>query len=349
MSEAGKGKGTERVLSKMHGDPAPRHEEMALPRSAKPSQGNIGVRRGLAHASRVQQEIDSFILHLATERGLSANYQLLVTQVLARFAAWAEEKRKRRSVGEVVTDDITDYLGVRKGDGIAASSLRIELVALKIFFRWLAVRGLRKGDPAEPVLAPRVEERLPDTLNEDDTARLVESVQGTEPLDLRDRAMLELTYASGLRVSEVTGTRLESLNLEEGWIRVTGKGNKTRLVPCGREARHALQRYLGTARPALVRPKTQSWIFLNRNGGRLTTARVWQIFRERAEAAGMDPARIHPHLPRHRGAPHLLANAADLRVIQEMLGHADIATTQIYTHVDQKRLKDTHRRFHPRR
>lgn len=297
----------------------------------------------------MQQEIDGFILHLATERGLSTNYQLLVSQVLRRFSAWALQATKRGRVGEVITDDFTTYLGMRKGEGIAASSLRTELVALKIFFRWLAQRGMRTGDPAEPVLAPRVEQHLPDTLNEDEVARLLESVEGTEPLDLRDRAMLELTYASGLRVSEITGTRLESLNLDEGWIRVTGKGNKTRLVPCGRQARDAVQRYLGTARPALVRSKTQSWIFLNRNGGKLTTARIWQIFRERAQKAGLDPVKMHPHLLRHSFATHLLGNGADLRVIQEMLGHADIATTQIYTHVDQNRLKDTHRRFHPRR
>jgi integrase/recombinase XerD len=297
----------------------------------------------------VQQEIDSFLLHLATERGLSTNYQLLVTQVLTRFTAWLQTRHNKSGVGEVTTDDITDYLGTRKGDGIAASSLRIELVALKVFFRWLAVRGLRTGDPAEPVLAPRVEARLPDTLNEQEVGKLLESVQGHEPLDLRDRAMLELTYASGLRVSEITGTKLESLNLEEGWVRVTGKGNKTRIIPVGQEARASVQRYLNSARPALVKPKTQSWIFINRNGGKLTTARIWQIFRERAEQAGINPERIHPHLLRHSFATHLLGNGADLRVIQEMLGHADIATTQIYTHVDQNRLKDTHRRFHPRR
>jgi integrase/recombinase XerD len=323
-----------------------RQWEIFFSRDGSCCTGNLSHSR---HIRFVQQEIDSFILHLATERGLSTNYQLLVSQVLTRFASWMQMKHRKNAVAEVVTDDITDYLGMRKGDGIAASSLRIELVALKIFFRWLGVRGFRKGDPAEPVLPPRVEARLPDTLNEQDVGHLLESVQGNEPLDLRDRAMLELTYASGLRVSEITGTKLENLNLDEGWIRVTGKGNKTRLVPVGQEARASVQRYLNSARPALVKPKTQSWIFINRNGGKLTTARIWQIFRERAEQAGIDPERIHPHLLRHSFATHLLGNGADLRVIQEMLGHADIATTQIYTHVDQNRLKDTHRRFHPRR
>lgn len=294
-------------------------------------------------------QIDAFILHLAAERGLSVNYQTLVQQVLERFVAWALRERKRGTVADVITQDITDYLLFRKSDGIAASSLRIELVALKIFFRWLALRGHRQGDPAEPVLPPRVEMRLPDTLNEQDVARLLESVQGDGLLDIRDRAMLEIFYASGLRISEVTGAKLEHLNLEEGWIRVTGKGNKTRLVPVGAAARSAVQRWLDVARPKVVKPKTQSFVFLNRNGGKLTTARVWQIVKERAEQAGLDPERVHPHLLRHSFATHLLGNGADLRVIQEMLGHADISTTQIYTHVDQNRLKETHRRFHPRK
>jgi integrase/recombinase XerD len=294
-------------------------------------------------------QIDAFILHLAAERGLSANDQTLVQQVLERFATWAKRARKREAVGAVVTADITDYLAFRKSDGIAAASLRIELVALKIFFRWLAARGHREGDPAEPVLPPRVEVRLPDTLNELEVRTLIESVRGDGLLDIRDRAMLEIFYASGLRISEVTGARLEQLSLDEGWIRITGKGNKTRLVPVGGAAREALARWLEVARPKLVKPKTQSFVFLNRNGGRLTTARVWQIVKERTKFAGLDPAKVHPHLLRHSFATHLLGHGADLRVIQEMLGHADISTTQIYTHVDQRRLKDTHRRFHPRK
>jgi integrase/recombinase XerD len=249
----------------------------------------------------------------------------------------------------VETADITDYLAHRKGtDGLAASSLRIEVVALKIFFRWLALRHLRMGDPAEMVLPPRVEQWLPDTLNEGEVRKLLESVKGKEPLDRRDKAILELFYASGLRIGEIVSARLEHLSLEEGWIRITGKGNKTRLVPVGGEAREALAAYLEVARPSLVGKKTQSFVFLNRRGGKLTTARVWQIVKERAKEAGLDAEKIHPHLLRHSFATHLLNHGADLRVIQEMLGHADIATTQIYTHVDQRRLRDTHKKFHPR-
>ena len=293
-------------------------------------------------------EIDAFLLHLATERGLSDNYQLLVRRVLETFASWFKRARDKESVTDVVTRDISDFLAHRKGDGIAASSLRIEVIALKIFFRWLAARGFRAGDPAEAVLPPRAEQWLPDTLNEAEIRMLLDGISGTGPLDQRDKAMLELFYASGLRVSEVATARLENLSLEEGWIRVTGKGRKTRLVPVGASARGALDVYLNSSRVKLVKPKTQSIIFLNRNGRGLTTARVWQIVKKRAKLAGLDPKRVYPHLLRHSFATHLLANGADLRVIQEMLGHADISTTQIYTHVDQKRLKDAHRKFHPR-
>jgi integrase/recombinase XerD len=291
--------------------------------------------------------IDNFILHLAAERGHSENYQLTVRRTLERFAAWAQTQGVVE-VAAVKTPHLTDYLMQRKRAGLAASSIRLELVALKIWFRWLNARRKREGDPAEAILPPRVDQHLPDTLNEVETQRLVESVRGHEPLDLRDRAILELFYAAGLRLSELTSARLENLSTDEGWIRVIGKGKKTRLAPVGKDALKALKRYVETGRPPLVKKKTTSWIFLSSRGDRLTNARIQQIVKERALKAGLDPARIHPHLLRHSFATHLLSNGADLRVIQEMLGHADISTTQIYTHVDQARLKEVHRKFHPR-
>lgn len=292
--------------------------------------------------------IDGFILHLATERGLSVNYQLLVRRFLEAFASWFKEKHRSEGVAAVTTEHLGGYLSQRKKDGIAASSARVELIALKIFFRWLTARKHIAADPADPILPPRQEKHLPDSLNEQDVRRLVESVNGTAPLDRRDRAILELFYASGVRLSELADARLENLSLEEGWIRVTGKGSKTRLSPVGGAARDAIAAYIEHARPELVKPKSQSHIFISRNGTRLTPARIQQIVKERAALCGIDPARVHPHTLRHSFATHLLNNGADLRVIQEMLGHADISTTQIYTHVDQARLKDVHRRFHPR-
>lgn len=294
------------------------------------------------------EAIDSFILHLATERGLSTNYQLLVRRVLESLASWLQQDLEVQDAQAVTTQHLADYLARRKKDGLAASSARIELVAIKIFFRWLAGRGKRSGDPAEPLLPPRQEKHLPETMNEADARKLVESIAGNSALDRRDRAMLELFYASGLRLSELVGARLENLSLEEGWIRVTGKGAKTRLCPVGGAAKDALAAYLEHARPTLVKTKkTQSHIFLSERGAALTRERVWQIVKKRAELAGMN-SRVYPHLLRHSFATHLLNNGADLRVIQEMLGHADISTTQIYTHVDQKRLKQVHRNFHPR-
>jgi integrase/recombinase XerD len=192
-----------------------------------------------------------------------------------------------------------------------------------------------------------VEKHLPGTLNEESARQLLESIQGTSPLDRRDRAILELFYASGLRLSELVQARLENLNLEDGWIRVIGKGAKTRVCPVGSAARESLAAYLAYGRPELVGPKSSSHIFLSIRGQGLTPARIRQVVAERAEQAGLD-VHVHPHLLRHSFATHLLNHGADLRVIQEMLGHADIATTQIYTHVDQRRLRQVHRQFHPR-
>jgi len=218
---------------------------------------------------------------------------------------------------------------------------------LKIFFRFATVQGFVVHDPTASLTLPRIERYLPETLNELQVERLLESVDGKAPLGLRDRAMLELLYASGLRISELAGAQLENLNLEEGVVRVTGKGNKTRLVPVGRKACAAIAAYLERERPRLVRRRTGSEVFLSTRGGRLTTVRIWQIVKAVARRSGLE-ANIYPHLLRHSFATHLLGNGADLRIIQEMLGHADISTTQVYTHVDQQRLKAVHHKFHPR-
>ena len=294
-------------------------------------------------------EIEDFILYLATERGLSDNYQLSTRISLEGFAAWCEKKRDGAElpVGEVKREDFSEYLAHRKKSGLSAASIKLIVVALKIFFRWLLARKRIPSDPAELLILPRIEGFLPETLNELQIQQLLESFAPGTPRGGRDRAMLELLYASGLRVSELVNARLENLDLELGVIRVTGKGNKTRLVPVGRSACTAIRSYLETERPAQVRPRTGSEIFLSARGTKLTTVRVWQIVKEVAKTAGLSQ-NVYPHLLRHSFATHLLGNGADLRIIQEMLGHADIATTQIYTHVDQQHLKSVHYRFHPR-
>ncbi|MDQ6654916.1 MAG: tyrosine recombinase XerD [Verrucomicrobiota bacterium] len=295
----------------------------------------------------MEAEIDVFIRYLAVERGLSDNYQLSTRRSLTEFAAWCARARQVTAVNDVTLPLISEYLATRKSGGLAAASIKLIVVALKIFFRYLAGKNRIERDPTEVLTLPRIERYLPETLNELQVQQLIESINTAQPRGLRDRAIVELLYASGLRISELANARLENLNLEERILRVTGKGNKTRLVPVGRRACEALAAYLTTERPQMVRPKTSSEIFLSARGTKLTTVRLWQIVKERAQLAGL-ATNVYPHLLRHSFATHLLGNGADLRIIQEMLGHADISTTQIYTHVDQQRLKAVHRKFHPR-
>lgn len=302
---------------------------------------------GFAHGRLVEEEIEAFIRYLAVERGLSENYQLSTARSLGEFAAWCAARKQIVQPRQVGLPLISEYLAERKRGGLSASSIKLIVVALKIFFRFAVARGFVQRDPADSLSLPRIERSLPETLNEIQVEQLLESVDTNAPLGLRDRAILELLYASGLRISELAGAKLENLDLENGVVRVTGKGNKTRLVPVGRKACAALERYLRQERPDLVRPKSGSEVFLSIRGGRLTTVRIWQIVKTCARRSGLE-VNIYPHLLRHSFATHLLSNGADLRIIQEMLGHADISTTQVYTHVDQQRLKAVHHKFHPR-
>ena len=295
----------------------------------------------------MEQAIDSFIRFLAVERGLSKNYQLSTQRSLTEFVNWCGRKHKIDNLRAVTLPLVSEYLADRKRDGLAASSIKLIVVALKIFFRFLAGKGKVARDPTEAVALPRIERYLPETLNEMQVEQLIESIDTKVPLGLRDRAMIELLYASGLRIAELANARLENFNSEERILRVTGKGNKTRLVPVGRKACEALAAYLSMERPKLVKRRSGSEIFLSARGPKLTTVRIWQIVKKHALHSGLEK-NIYPHLLRHSFATHLLGNGADLRIIQEMLGHADISTTQVYTHVDQQRLKAVHRQFHPR-
>lgn len=323
----------------------------------------------------MRDAIEDFILYLATERGLSDAYQISTRLSLEAFTSWLErcaavkaaKESKRVPVpapvapgaapeevpgpevppGEVTLAQISSYLEFRKRGGLSAASIKLIVVAVKIFFRWLQARGRIERDPAETLPLPKVEQFLPETLNELQVDRLLEGIAYSGVNAQRDRAIVELLYASGLRVSELVNVRLENLDIERRIIRVTGKGNKTRLVPVGKMAVAALVRYLEGERKALVGRRTGSEIFLSVRGTKLTTVRIWQIVKERARLAGLEE-NVYPHLLRHSFATHLLGNGADLRIIQELLGHADIATTQIYTHVDSRHLKAVHLKFHPR-
>ena len=291
--------------------------------------------------------IDQFILHLATERGLSDNYQLSTRASLELFARWLAEGPRAADWAEVTPEQIGEFLGWRKRGGAAAATIKLHAVALRIFFRHLVERHGANTDPTEFLGVPKIERYLPETLSAPEVKKLIEAAAGDTSLEQRDRAIVELLYASGLRVSELCGARLENLDLEKGFIRVVGKGNKQRLVPVGSGAREALERYLRTGRPELVSRRTGGEIFLSVRGRRLTNQRIWQLLVALGQRAGLSRD-IHPHMLRHSFATHLLEGGADLRIIQEMLGHADIATTQIYTHVDSRQLHKAHRQFHPR-
>ena len=291
--------------------------------------------------------IDSFILFLATERGLSSAYQLSVRQSLESLLKWGEDKGIFHPSGFTL-DHLTAFLSHRRKSGLSASSQRILIVHLKIFFRFLIIRRELKANPADPLLSPKEPAKLPATLSAQHIDQILASIDPSKPLGKRDLAILELFYSSGLRLSELCNARLETLDEDEALLRVTGKGNKTRLVPIGAQALQALEQYLKRERPDLVKSgKTSSHIFLSIRGGPLSPDRVRQIVKNRAAQAGL-PKTIYPHLLRHSFATHLLEGGADLRVIQELLGHADISTTQIYTHLDQKHLLQTHQSHHPR-
>ncbi len=294
----------------------------------------------------MQAQIEGFIIYLATERGLSTAYQLSVRQTLDKLIPWCA-KNGHQQWRDIGLDELSSFLTHLRKSDLDPASLRISLVHLKVFFRFLQKRHYIEIDPAEPLLAPKTSAKLPETLNAETVTGLLNSIDREKRLGKRDLAILELFYASGLRLSEICNARLESLDLDDQFLRVTGKGNKTRLVPVGQKALTALQSYLSSERPTLVSKKTSSHIFLSVRGGPLSPDRVRQIVKERAKQAGIDQ-NIYPHLLRHSFATHLLENGADLRVIQELLGHADISTTQIYTHVDQKRLKAVHKNHHPR-
>ena len=244
-------------------------------------------------------------------------------------------------------DDLERWLAELRAAGLAPATIARRVAAVRSFFRHLILLGVRTDSPAAALELPRRRRRLPRTLSPAEAQRLIEAAPGTTPRSLRDRALVELLYGAGLRVSEAVGLGKTDVDLEQRLVRCVGKGNKERVVPVGRHATDALRRYLAHGRPYLDR-RHRGELFLNAQGGPLTRAGAFLILRKLAERAGLEPERVHPHLLRHSFATHLLEGGADLRAVQEMLGHADLSTTQLYTRVDREYLRSVHRTFHPR-
>jgi integrase/recombinase XerD len=243
-------------------------------------------------------------------------------------------------------EEIKGWLADLRGRGQAPTSVARRAAAARAFYRHLVLLGLREDNPAADVELPRRRSRLPRTLSPAEVERLISAANGATPRSLRDRALVELLYGAGLRVSEAVGLERGGVDLDNRLVRCIGKGDKERIVPLGREAAEALRRYLARGRPYLDR-RHRPDLFLNAQGGALTRAGAFLILRKLAAKAGLDPQRVHPHILRHSFATHLLEGGADLRSVQEMLGHADLGTTELYTHVSDRRRRDTYYSAHP--
>jgi integrase/recombinase XerD len=249
-------------------------------------------------------------------------------------------------VGDASVDDLERWLAAMRAGGLAASTISRRVSAVRAYFRHLVLIGARTENPAASLKLPRRGRTLPRALSPAETERLIDAATGSTPRSLRDRALVELLYGAGLRVSEAMGLEKGSVALEERVVRVLGKGGKERLVPLGRPAAEAVRRYLALGRPHLDR-RYRPELFLNARGGALTRAGAFLILKKLAERAGLEPGRVHPHLLRHSFATHLLEGGADLRSVQEMLGHADLGTTERYTHVSDRRRRDAYFDAHP--
>jgi integrase/recombinase XerD len=306
-----------------------------------------------APTSRPRTRLDSFLAHLRIECGLSPN----TLEAYGRDLRELEAALKKRGVADstkVTPRQLSEHLQSLKRDReLSGATIVRHLASIRVFYRWLTAEGVLEENPAELLERPTRWKRLPGVLSPNQVKRLLaapepEANPEVVPLWLRDRALLELIYACGLRASEAARVGVDDLHRDLRVVKVTGKGEKQRLVPIGKPAEAALDVYLEECRPRLVRPERldKGRMLLSRTGRPLERVAVWQIVKRNARKAGLE--KVYPHVLRHSFATHLLMGGADLRTVQEMLGHADIATTQIYTHVDKSRLKDVHRRYHPR-
>lgn len=290
--------------------------------------------------------IEEFLNYLAVERGLADNTLLAYRRDLRKYLGFLEEQRITTVAG-VKREKLTEYILSLKKSGLATTSIGRALAAIKMFHRFLVREGLAREDPTSLVENPKQWKRVPEVLTQAEIEQMIQAASGKDWQSVRDRAILELFYASGMRVSELANLKWENLNFEVGYVRCIGKGRKERIVPVGKTARNAVLDYCEQVRGQLLKHGLSSDLFLSRLGKKLSRQSIWKVIKLYARKANIKKT-IKPHTLRHTFATHLLEHGADLRSVQEMLGHADISTTQIYTHVDRERLKSVHKQFHPR-
>jgi len=293
----------------------------------------------------MQQHLDDFLDHLTVERGLAGNTVQSYRSDLAQLVGFLEEQG--RPLDAVTPETITAFAARLRRQGMAQASLMRKLSAVRMFFRFLYRERVVSSDPTENIESLKRVERLPDTLTPEEVSRLLSQPDLTTPEGLRDRAMMELMYASGLRVSELVGLDVGDVDLEAGILRCFGKGSKERIIPFNVVAAQYLTLYLEKGRPRFTKGESVSGLFLSQKKGKLSRITFWQILKKYAAMAGITQ-KISPHTLRHSFASHLLEGGADLRAIQAMLGHASLGTTQVYTHLHKSHLKEVYKRSHPR-
>ena len=289
--------------------------------------------------------IDRFLNVLWMERGLSENTRLAYRTDLRHLASWSS--RRGKSLLALTHSDLQAFLAERMKQGSTASSSARMLSSIKRYYRYQIRERVLNDDPSALIEAPKLAQKLPNALTEAEVEALLAAPDVSAPLGMRDRTMLELLYACGLRVSELVSLTIEQVNLRQGVVRVTGKGNKERLVPLGEECIDWLQRYLGQCRPELLDGKLSNDVFVTQRGAAMSRQAFWYAIKRYAVVAGINKP-LSPHTLRHAFATHLLNHGADLRVLQLLLGHSNVSTTQIYTHVAKERLKSVHAQHHPR-
>lgn len=287
---------------------------------------------------------DQFTNHLRVERGLADNTIEAYSRDLTRFLQYLG--KTKLSPFDVAQENIMDYIATLKGNQSIRSTAR-NLSALKMFFRFLVSDGKIKGNPARRLGVPKLPQRLPEVLTVREVEILLSQPDVSTHQGQRDKTMLELLYATGLRVSELVGLRVSNINLEAGYVRTVGKGSKERMIPMGEKALESLRFYLSDGRIGLLKKRSSPYLFINSRGRPLTRQGFWKLVKRYRTMAGIKKE-ITPHILRHSFATHLLEGGADLRSVQVMLGHADISTTQIYTHITRERLKLIHEKYHPR-
>jgi integrase/recombinase XerD len=294
----------------------------------------------------MEKQIKNFLNYLAVERGLAANTVVSYQFDLKQFQGFCTG-RKIAGVAGIDRSVILNYLLELKKSGRSPATVSRHMAALKAFCRFLVEEGVIPRDPTANLESPGVKKKLPGVLDREEVENLLEQPRAGNPSGLRDRAMLELMYATGMRVSELISLDLEHVDCEQGYVRCMGKGSKERIIPVGSVAKYYLAEYLRRGRAKITANRAENALFLNMRGKRLTRQGFWKIIKKYALKAGIT-REITPHTLRHSFATHLLENGADLRSVQEMLGHADIATTQIYTHLTDTRLRETYNKSHPR-